>query len=201
MLDKQLKGYSISDYVVFENESENKHEYEDGIVTAMSGGTLNHGIIANNINAEIYSSLKSSKKPCTSINGDVRIFVEQANSFVYPDGIVVCGTIETFKDDPHSIINPTLIIEVLSKSTESYDRGTKFHKYCSLSSFQEYILIDQYKPVIDSLFRAKKGEWKMVTTIGLDQSIYLHSIDATILLKDIYRNTVDLKKPQFRLDL
>ena len=99
------------------------------------------------------------------------------------------------------VINPILIVEVLSKSTESYDRGDKFHKYCSLPSFREYVLIDQYKPVIDILYREDASYWKMITTIGLDKSIYLNTIDAHIALADIYRNTQNLAVPQFKLDL
>ena len=200
MGEKRLEAYSILTYLKLDNQSDHKIEYDNGVITAMSGGTLNHGIIGNNINSEINNQLKKSKQKCISINGDVKIHIEKANSFVYPDGMVVCGEIITAEQDAHSIINPILVIEVLSKSTESYDRGGKFHKYCSLSSFSEYVLIDQYKPVIDTLYRSEKGAWKMITTIGLDKSIYLNSIDLTIKMEDIYRNAQRLKNPQFRLD-
>ena len=128
---------------------------------AMSGGTINHGIIGNNINTELNNSIKAQGSDCLTINGDVRIFIESTDSFVYPDGMVICGPIETSEKDQNSVANPVLIIEVLSKSTESYDRGDKFHKYCSLPSFKEYVLIDQYKPVIDVLYRADSTYWKM----------------------------------------
>lgn len=200
MGEKDLDRYSIKDYLDIDNQSDIKNEYDNGFIKAMSGGTLNHGIIGNNINSEINNHLKSSNQDCTSVNGDVRIFIEKANSFVYPDGMIVCGKIETHKKDAHSIINPKLVIEVLSKSTESYDRGDKFHKYCSLDSFSEYVLIDQYKPVVDTLFRSEKDVWKMVTIIGLDKSVYLNSIDTFIQMEDIYRKTIDLNTPQFRLD-
>jgi Uma2 family endonuclease len=133
--------------------------------------------------------------------GDVRIFIEQAASFVYPDGMVICGPIETAADDKNSVVNPLLVVEVLSKSTESYDRGDKFHKYCSLPSFREYVLIDQYKPVIDVLYREDAAYWKMSTTIGLDKSIYLNTLGSEIPLSDIYRDTRDLAPPPFRLSL
>jgi len=198
--EKNLDSYTITDYLDIDNQSEIKNEYENGLIKAMSGGTVNHGILGNNINSEINNVLKTSSLKCTSINGDVRIFIEKANSFVYPDGMVVCGKIETHEKDNHSLVNPKLIIEVLSKSTESYDRGDKFHKYCSLDSFHEYVLIDQYKPVVDKLSKSQKGLWEMVTIIGLDKSVYLSSIDIYVKMEDIYRNTVNLNAPQFRLD-
>lgn len=200
MQEKTSSKYTIDEYLVFENESHAKHEYENGSILAQAGGSLNHGIIGNNINSEINSSLKTINSKCVSINGDVKVYIEKASSFVYPNGMVICGEIETSDKDEHSVTNPILIIEVLSKSTESYDRGGKFHKYCSLGSFCEYILIDQYKPVIDTLFRVDNKYWKMVTTIGLNKSIYLHSIDTHIKMKDIYRNVKNLDNPQFNLD-
>jgi len=200
MYEKSMDNHSVSEYLKIDNRSDTKNEYHNGLIVSLAGGTLNHGITGNNINTEINSLLKEKGLKCTSINGDVKVFVEKANSYVYPDGMVVCGEIETSEADENAVINPVLIIEVLSKSTESYDRGDKFHKYCSLHSFCEYVLIDQYKPVVDTLYRDNKSYWKMVTTIGLDKSIYLNSIQADIKMKDIYRNVNNLNNPQFNLD-
>lgn len=201
MAEKKLNIHTIQEYLLLEEQSEIKNEFAHGEIVAMSGGTLNHGIIGNNINTELSNAVREKALECVTINGDVRVFIEKADSFVYPDGMVVCGEIETFEKDEHSVINPLLIIEVLSKSTESYDRGDKFHKYCSLPSFREYVLIDQYKPVIDVLYREDASYWKMVTTIGLDKSIYLNTLDCYIRMSDIYRNAQKLASPQFRLDL
>lgn len=201
MAEKKLDHDSITAYLELEAQSEVKSEYDNGKIIAMSGGTLNHGIIGNNINTCLNNAIKAKGLGCTAINGDVRIFIANANSFVYPDAMVICGLIETFEADENSVVNPVLIVEVLSKSTESYDRGDKFHKYCSLPSFREYILIDQYKPVIDILYREKAGYWKMTTSIGLEKSVYLNTIDSEIPLEDIYRNAQGLLQPQFRLEL
>jgi Uma2 family endonuclease len=187
----------IEKYLMAEESAEMKSEYERGRVKAMSGGTINHGIITGNVNSEINKWTRSKGKDCISINGDVRIFIDQANSFVYPDGMLICGKIQTSKQDPHSIINPVLIVEVLSKSTESYDRGDKFHKYCSLPSFREYVLIDQYKPVVDVLYKEEASYWKMTTTIGLENSIFLQTLEHSISMKEIYRSTEGLKKVEF----
>ena len=201
MAEKKLDIFSIEEYLILEEQAEIKNEYDHGRIVAMSGGTLNHGIIGNNINTELSNSVRSKELECITINGDVRIFIENADSFVYPDGMVICGDIQTFKTDENSVVNPVLIVEVLSKSTESYDRGDKFHKYCSLPSFKEYVLIDQYKPVIDILYREDSSYWKMLTTIGLDKKIYLNTLDCFIEMSDIYRNAQNLASPQFKLDL
>lgn len=201
MAEKKLDTFTIEEYLALEDTSDIKNEYEQGAITAMSGGTLNHGIIGNNINTLLSNAVQGKGMDCVTINGDVRIFIERAGSFVYPDGIMICGGIQTSDQDEHSVTNPILIIEVLSKSTESYDRGDKFHKYCSLPSFKEYILIDQYKPVVDILYKEDSSYWKMTTTIGMDKSIYLTTLDHHIPISDIYRNTQNLAAPQFRLDL
>ncbi len=195
-----MKKYAIIDYLDIDNRSDTKSEYVNGHILSMAGGTLNHGIIGNNINTEINNGIRRQGKACTSINGEVKIYIQKANSFLYPDGMVICGNIDVSDVDKHSVTNPLLIIEVLSKSTESNDRGDKFHKYCSLPSFCEYLLIDQYKPLIDTLYRKDGTSWKMITTIGLEKSIYLDSLDLEIKMTDIYRNTVNLDNPKFRLD-
>lgn len=200
MKEESVKQYSIEDYLALERVAEHKSEYEAGKVVAMSSGTINHGIIGNNINTELNIALKG-KKSCITINGDVRIWIEKAKSFVYPDAMVICGEIATYKNDQNSIINSILVVEVLSKSTESYDRGDKFHKYCSLPSFKEYVLIDQNKPVIDVLYKEDSSYWKMTTAIGLDKSITLNSIGVTLKLEDIYQNIDHLDVPPFQLDL
>lgn len=201
MAEKSLENYSIADYLVIDNQSDTKNEYFNGVIIGMAGGTLNHGIIGNNINTAINNGLRANEKKCTAINGDVKIYIEKANSIVYPDGMVICGAIKTAELDQNSVTNPILIVEVLSQSTERNDRGSKFHKYCSLPSFREYVLIDQYQPVIDILYRSEEKYWKMVTIIGLDKSIYLNSIQLEIKMADIYRNTIKLNNPQFSLDL
>ncbi|MCB0571285.1 MAG: Uma2 family endonuclease [Phaeodactylibacter sp.] len=201
MAEKKLGQISVTEYLELEGQSDVKNEYDNGAIVSMSGGTLNHGIIGNNINTCLNNAIRSKGMGCMAINGDVRIFITNANSFVYPDAMVICGPIETFEADENSVVNPVLIVEVLSKSTESYDRGDKFHKYCSLPSFREYILIDQYKPVIDVLYREKAGYWKMATYIGMEKSISLNTIHSEISLEDIYRNAQGLLQPQFRLEL
>lgn len=195
MTEQKLKYISIPDYLALEEQSEEKHEYEAGQIKAMSGGTINHGLIGTNITNALYNSLNNSG--CMALNGDIRVWIESASSFVYPDAMVVCGEIETAKPDEHSIINPTTVIEILSEYTEAYDRGDKLHKYALLPSLKEYILIDQTKPVVDTFYRKVPGYWEVRPIIGLDKSIYLSSIGRSINMEDIYRNARELKEPAF----
>lgn len=201
MAEKKLKTFTLEEYLALEIQSDVKNEFDHGSIVAMSGGTLNHGIIGNNINTELNNAVKGKGADCVTINGDVRIYIDRADSVVYPDAMVICGDIQTAEQDRNAVINPVLIIEVLSKSTESYDRGDKFHKYCSLPSFKEYVLIDQNKPVVDVLYKETAAYWKMVTTIGLEKSIYLNTLNCSIQLSDIYRNAQNLAAPQFKLDV
>ena len=195
MAEQQTEYYSIEDYLALEAQAEERHEYEAGRIHAMSGGSIHHSLIGTNITNSLYNKLEGSS--CLVLNGDARLWIDHAHSFVYPDAMVICGKIQAAEEDPNAVVNPVLIVEVLSKSTVGYDRGDKFHKYCSLPSFQEYVLIDQDKPVVDVLFREEPGYWKMTTAIGLDKSISLASLGFDIPLSAIYRNVQDLGEPIF----
>lgn len=197
MGEPKLAYHTIKEYLEQEEIAEFKSEYEDGTIRAMSGGSLDHSIIGGNIITQLQSQIKKKGLNCIPFNGDARVYIDNANSFVYPDASVTCGEVEVSEEDKNAYTNPILVVEVLSKSTGSYDRGDKFHKYCSLPSFKEYVLIDQYKPVVDVLYKEGSDYWKMVTTIGLDKSIYLHTLDAYVSMQDIYQNARELQEPNF----
>ncbi len=195
------KLYSISEYLKLEEESAEKNEYHNGKVVAMSGGTLAHSILANRIGRLVENGIDANEQDCVAGNSDLKIFIEKANRFVYPDVTILCDDPEYFNNNKQAIINPIIIIEVLSDSTEKYDRGEKFRMYSSLPSFKEYILIDQHQPIVDSLFRENASYWKMQTTIGLDKSFPIHSLGFEINMADLYKKVPNLKNPQFNLDL
>jgi Uma2 family endonuclease len=144
MGEPQLKTYSIEEYLKLEEQADFRNEYRDGEIIAMSGGTINHGLIGSNTNALL--NPLAARNGCIAFHNDVRVYLDNANSFIYPDAMIVCGDIETSPHDKNAVINPVLVVEVLSKSTESYDRGEKFRWYRSLPSFQEYVLIDSESP-------------------------------------------------------
>lgn len=195
------KIYTIEEYIALEEVSEMKHEYQAGRIRAMSGGTINHGIIGGNIFRSLANNISNSGKNCIAINNDVKVFSEKDDMFVYPDTTVVCGGIETSEKEKNSITNPMIIVEVLSKSTGNYDRGDKFRLYRSFPSFKEYILIDQDKPTVDILFRDDNNQWKIAGYVGLDKEVYINSLDIHIPMAEIYENTTDLKDPNLKMNL
>ncbi len=115
------------------------------------------------------------------------------DSFVYPDVAVSCGETKQAAVHSESLVNPVLVVEVLSKSTEGYDYGNKFQKYMTLASLQEYVLVNQYRPLVRVYNRQKDNSWSMVQTIGLEGSIKLHSLDAIVSMADIYYNIKGLE--------
>ncbi len=192
-------AYTIKEYLAFEEETLMKHEFHNGEVLAMSGGTLNHSTLSGNMLNMVLNDIRKTGKGCRPFNGDVRIYFPLLNSFVYPDLSVVCGNIETSEQDKNAIINPGLIVEVLSESTEKYDRSGKFRKYRSLPSFREYVLIDQYQPVVDVLFRSDENYWKIISYIGLEKEVYINTLDCSIKMSDIYRDVEGLSEPELQL--
>ncbi len=192
MAEQKIESFTIKEYLAQEENALEKSEYYSGRIVGMSGGSIDHAIIGSNINASLNTAVQNKKLACITLNSEARVYIDAADSFVYPDGMIVCGEVEISEVDPHAVINPILIVEVLSKSTERYDRGDKFHKYCSLVSFKEYVLIDSKKPVVDVLYREDHSSWRMVTTIGLDKEIYLHTLDTHVSMEAIYRNTLQL---------
>ncbi|MEO1515946.1 MAG: Uma2 family endonuclease [Bacteroidota bacterium] len=192
----QDKEYTIEEYLALDEASEKKYEYHAGRLVAMTGGTFNHSLLGANIIIAIDKAIRDSERDCLITNSEARIYIEKINNFIYPDASVVCGTPEFFDENQYSLVNPLIIIEVLSKSTAHYDRGAKFRKYRAIPSFKEYIVIDQDQPIIDSFFRDDPTYWRMMTTIGLDQSLHLQSIDCYIPMREIYRNVQGLEEPE-----
>ncbi len=187
----EKNDYSEEEYLAKEGWALYKSEFHDGEVFAMSGGSSYHNIICANVSRRILEGIDD--KDCVGFSSDMKVEIEKSRSFVYPDASVVCGKIEYKKDRTDVVKNPLLIVEVLSSSTESYDRGEKFQKYQSLSSFKEYVLVSQKEPKIEVFTRQDDKTWLYYIAVGLEASITLHSINHIILLRDIYRK-VDFAK-------
>lgn len=145
------KVFTLAEYLELEASSQVRYEYKDGYVWAMSGGTHSHGKIVNNVNAELNLALRD-QDGCESYSGDVKITIDEVKANYYPDATVVCGEIKPSDKDPHSITNPILLVEVLSKSTEAFDRGEKFIDYRHLPTFTEYLLIAQDRPIVEVFY-------------------------------------------------
>lgn len=176
---------SVADYLAQERSAEIRHEYHQGELSAMAGGTRNHSLLGNAINTEL--NLICRRKGCFPFNGDMRIRIEAEDRFVYPEASVVCGQVISSLSDADSIINPMLVAEVLSESSEAYDRGEKFRLYRRLPSLREYVLISQQQVLTETYFREDSGSWTYQAWEGLEARMILRSLDAEIPLETIYR--------------
>lgn len=181
-----IPSLTIEEYIKQERESDNKYEYHDGRIYALAGGTINHGMLCGNIFGELRSKLKENKSKCKPYTSEIKVFIKKTNSFVYPDSMVICGEIEKSELENNSVTNPIAIVEVLSKSTSSYDRGDKFYLYRQLSSLKEYVLIEQDRCVVDVHFNENSDFWRITRYQGLDQKIHFQSIGIEISMKDLY---------------
>ena len=178
--------YSIEEYLEIEEKSLEKMEYHDGEIFAMAGGSPNHSLLGNNIGIALGIALRKKGKPCRTYNSDLKIAISE-RKFLYPDASVVCGKVETFPNMPQGIKNPLLLVEVLSDSTENYDRGSKFQAYQQLDSLQEYLLISQDKVLVEVFFKPKNTAfWYYQAYKNLNEIIELKSIEVEISLEDIY---------------
>lgn len=175
---------SPEEFLAFERASDEKHEYRDGEIVAMSGARRNHNIIALNVGSEIHRSLKG--KDCEGYPSEMRVFVPASRLYTYPDLVVACGEPKFQDEGLDTLLNPILIIEILSESTESYDRGQKFKNYRNIDSLREYVLISQKSPSIEKYVKHGDGFWMLSEAYGLDSSITLESIDCPLSLSDVY---------------
>lgn len=181
------KTYSIEEYLEIEDASIEKHEFYNGKIIKMAGARPAHNLIASNIVAQLVNVTENKELEYFVLNSDSKIRIERFNSFVYPDAVVVCEAIEMYPGSSTVIMNPLLIVEVLSPSTEKHDRTTKFFEYQQIPSFKEYLRIDQKIPFVLASFKAAEHTWQNTEADGLESSIYLKSLDCTIDLKKIYR--------------
>lgn len=188
--------YSETDYLQMEEKAEYKSEYFRGEVFMMAGGTPNHNRIKENLSRVVGNALME-RRECRSYSSDQRVHIPENSLFTYPDIVVVCGKVEYSEKDKNSITNPTIIIEVLSKGTEAYDRGDKFHLYRDIESLQEYILVNSLKVGIEIFHRIDETDWalsKSQSAYKLTDIIQIDSIDLTILLSDLYDRTDNVKE-------
>ncbi len=183
------------EYLHIEGISEIRHEFFDGEIFAMTGGSLNHNRIGRNIDRQLGNRLDGS--PCENFVGDMRVKIDRLDIYTYPDIAVVCGNIELERiGGLETLLNPTVIIEILSDSTEAYDRGKKFTHYRLIPSLQEYILVSQHSCNVERFIRGNDGIWQILNPCTeMDQTVKIASIDCELLLSDIYYR-VEFEKEQ-----
>lgn len=201
MADPALTQYTFLEYLELEENSEEKHEYHNGFIKTMSGRTLDHSTISINIGACIREEILKGEGNCRPANGDLKVYIEAVNKGFYPDAMAIYEDAEFHLRRKDIITNPTLIVEVLSKSTESFDRGKKFWYYQKLTSFKEYILVSQNQPVVEGFYQEDESLWRISDAIDLDSSIPFYSMGCEVKLKDIYAFINFSERTQTKLDL
>ena len=172
------------EYLARERKAETKSEYFDGEIFAMSGASPAHVLIVTNIVRELSGQLRP--RDCTVYSTDLRVKVSATGLYTYPDVVVVCGAPRFEDEQKDTLVNPKVIVEVLSKSTQDYDRGAKFEQYRTLESFTEYVLIAQDKAHVEHFVRQPDGRWLLAETNRLDDRIALETIAAHLALADVY---------------
>jgi len=169
-----------------ESSAESRSELVDGMVVAMSGNTYSHLRIVRNLVVELDGRLRG--KPCEILCSDLKVKVELTGDYFYPDLIAVCGPPAFDGPNQLALLNPSLIIEVLSPSTEGYDRGQKFLHYQQIPSLQEYLLVAQDEPRVELYARGPNSGWTYKMVAGPDATLLLASIDCSVVLADVYRD-------------
>ena len=179
---------SQEQYLEMERAAEIKHEYYNGEVFTMAGASPPHNDIAYNINRLVAPFLHG--RGCKLYGSDFRIYIPEKLLFTYPDFSIVCGKAATQDIYTDNLTNPTVIIEILSKSTKDYDRGTKFSFYRSIKTLKEYILIDSTSILVEIYTRQENNSWILTEFKELHENFYISTISLTLHLKDIYEDVV-----------
>ena len=167
-----------------ERSAEFRSEYYNGHIYAMSGGSYQHAQIIGGLVRELGNALK--KRPCSVVPSDLRLRVSPDGLYAYPDVVVICGDPKFADDRKDTLLNPTLIVEVLSPSTEAYDRGFKSAQYRTLASLEEYVLVSQAEPRVEVFRRQPGGHWLLSEAVSLAAVCRFESLDCGVPLADIY---------------
>ena len=174
---------SYADYASAEASSEGRHEWRGGIVVPMAGGSPRHGALAARVAEALGGALRG--KPCQVFSSDVKVRIRASKLGTYPDLSVVCGDLRVDDDDPNSIVNPAMVVEILSDSTEAYDRGAKFAHYRGLPSLRAVLFVRQRDPGLELFVRREDGAWELhERSTG---ALLIPALDASLDVDEIYR--------------
>jgi Uma2 family endonuclease len=172
------------EYLEIERKAEYKSEYIDGEIFTMAGASEIHNVIAGNIFSLLHP--QSRKKGCRAYISDMRVDLSKYGLYAYPDIVIVCNQPKFSDKHKDNLVNPALIIEVLSDSTEAYDRGEKFMRYRKLVTFSEYLLVSQHKSYVEHYVRQGNNQWLMSEVNSLRKTIHLSAIDSELRMSVIY---------------
>ncbi len=179
--------YTPEEYLSLERAATYKSEYLAGEIFAMAGASLRHNIIAANFVRLLGNAFQG--RPCLVVASDMRVRVAASGLYTYPDVVAVCGPIKFADSDTHqdTLLNPTMIFEILSPSTEGYDRGKKFANYRQIPTLTDYVLVAQDEPLVEH-FARQGSTWTMTTVSALDETLHITAIDSDLPLVAIYQN-------------
>ncbi len=180
---------SAWEYLKMERASEIRHEFIQGEIYAMIGASRKHNLIDANILAALHGQLK--KRPCEIYANDMRVKISAGGDYVYPDIVAVCGEPRLEDKELDTLLNPTLVVEILSKTTEAYDRGGKFAVYRTLESLREYLLIAQDKVYMEHYVRQDDNRWLLSETADLQDRLELPAIKCQLEMADIYAKVIE----------
>lgn len=180
----QKHWLSLEEYMVQEREAAFRSEYWNGVMVAMAGGSPAHNRIARNIARRLGNQLDGT--PCEPFASETRVRVSACNAYFYPDISIVCGEARYDTDEAETVLNPSVIMEVLSSGTEAADRGRKFACYRSLPSLQYYVLLEQQMPSLDLYIRQEDGHWLLVPVSGLEASLTIYAAGVSLPFAEIY---------------
>jgi len=182
--------YTFAEYVQLEETSRNRHEYLNGKIFAMTGGSVEHSLLASNMIHELRKAL--GKRSCLVFGADLRIRIKETGLATYPDASVVCGPLARDPENEHTVTNPLVIVEVLSPSTASYDRLQKFGHYRRIPALRDYLRISQDEMHVEHCIRNDDGTWT-VRDVLAGEDITLASLGVKLSINEIYRNVLELK--------
>jgi Uma2 family endonuclease len=183
-LPEPVHQLTEAEYLEIERRAEFKSEFFDGEMFAMAGGTFEHSRIATNLATALQNRLAAG--PCQPFNSDLRIKIEATGLLTYPDVSVICGPPRFFGNERDTVVNPTVLVEVLSDSTEAYDRGTKFLHCQQIPTLREYLLVSQKEPRVEQFIRQEDDEWRWRKAVGLEATLELPSLHVTVALSEIF---------------
>ena len=175
---------SPAEYLALERAGETKHELVNGEIVAMSGASPVHNLVAMNLGRRLGELVAA--KPCVVLSSDQRVYVPATGLFAYPDLTVVCGRPELHPEDDHTLINPRVIVEVLSDSTEAYDRGAKFAHYQSIVSLEEYVLVSTRERRLEHYRRQGTGQWLLTVHVGDEARVAFPALGGELPLASVY---------------
>jgi len=189
MASVPLSPLTEEEYLRIERLAETKSEFNDGQMFAMSGGSPNHALLGMGIGVLLTRGLP---KGCRVFNSELRILIAAAKTYAYPDCSVVCGELQLASDQKDNLLNPLLIVEVLSPSTEGYDRGKKFEMYRTIESFREYLLVHQDRRLVEHYSRQDDGSWLLREHAGAEATVTISRLNIQILLAELYESALGL---------